>query len=216
MDYKGKGQLIVFEGVDGSGKTTMVDNVVRALEAMNIFPFKFRAPGGTKFGENMRNAIFQSGTEPCNHAVALAMMASHAQLIHEQLIPLLEGGAVVILDRFVESTLSYQGRDEASYALIKDLITKIVPKDLQYKTYILDIPIDVALQRINSRGVENFFDSKQVEFYAGNRERLLTRMKELQAQGQEVFFIRNNVPLEDSKQIACTIAEQISNSLFQK
>lgn len=216
MDYKGKGRLIVFEGVDGAGKTTMIKNVVKALEKRNIFPFLFRGPGGTSFGENVRDAIFKSGTEPCNLAVALAMMASHVQVFNEKAVPMVEDGSVIILDRFMESTMSYQGHDDSVKNIVKELIKMTVPSDFPVITFVIDIPIEVALERLSSRGVENFFDSKAVEFYTGIRTRLLSRMAELKEDGQQIHVVNNNVSFEDSLATAESIAEQIETSLFQK
>ena len=153
----------------------------------------FRAPGGTAIGENIRSALFKSGTEPSNDALICGMMASHAQLVNESLIPLLREGNLIILDRFVDSTYTYQGLTEKDRFLIDSMISHIVPEGLVDKTLIVDVPLDVAMQRIRTRGIENFLDTRPEEFYAGIQDRLKLRIDHHKSLGHNVQTFNNNV-----------------------
>jgi dTMP kinase len=96
--------LITVEGVDGAGKTTLVAGLAAALDAVVL-----REPGGVEVSERIRSLL----TDPSLHidarAEALLYAAARAQLVAEQLRPLLEAGTTVVLDRFVDSSLAYQG-----------------------------------------------------------------------------------------------------------
>ena len=96
--------LISVEGVDGAGKTTLVAGLAAALGAVVL-----REPGGTAVSERIRDVLADPALEIGPRAEALLYAAARAQLVAEQLQPLLESGTTVVLDRFVDSSLAYQG-----------------------------------------------------------------------------------------------------------
>lgn len=107
----GSGQLISVEGVDGAGKTTQVALLAGALTARAYRVVTVREPGGTAVGELARQVLLhsQAGAPLDPWAEALLFIAARAQLLTEVIRPALVSGAVVIADRFVDSTLAYQG-----------------------------------------------------------------------------------------------------------
>lgn len=105
-----KGLFIALEGPDGSGKSTITDLIKQYLEDKNIDTVVTREPGGTSIGEDIRNIILDNdNTLMDSHTEALLYAASRAQHIHEKIKPALEDKKVVICDRFVLSSLAYQG-----------------------------------------------------------------------------------------------------------
>jgi dTMP kinase len=98
------GVLISVEGVDGAGKTTLVAGLAAALGAVVL-----REPGGTAVSERVRELLADPALEIDPRTEALLYAAARAQLVAEQLRPLLADGTTVILDRFVDSSLAYQG-----------------------------------------------------------------------------------------------------------
>ena len=98
------GVLISVEGVDGAGKTTLVAGLAAALGAVVL-----REPGGTAVSERVRELLTDPALEIDPRTEALLYAAARAQLVAEQLRPLLADGATVLLDRFVDSSLAYQG-----------------------------------------------------------------------------------------------------------
>ena len=96
--------LISVEGVDGAGKTTLVAGLAAALGAVVL-----REPGGTAVSERVRELLADPALEIDPRTEALLYAAARAQLVAEQLRPLLADGTTVILDRFVDSSLAYQG-----------------------------------------------------------------------------------------------------------
>lgn len=99
------GVLITVEGLDGAGKTTLVDGLAAALDPVVVL----REPGGVEVAERIRALLADPSLEVDPRAEALLYAAARAQLVAEQLQPLLARGATVLLDRFVDSSLAYQG-----------------------------------------------------------------------------------------------------------
>ncbi|MCO4756046.1 MAG: dTMP kinase, partial [Bacteriovoracaceae bacterium] len=102
--------FISFEGIEGSGKTTQITTLKHALENQGYKVTLLREPGGTPFGEKMREAILSSEENISPVAEACLMAASRAQLLEKRIVPLLETpGNIVIVDRYIDSSLAYQG-----------------------------------------------------------------------------------------------------------
>jgi len=104
------GRFIVFEGPDGSGKTTQFERLVPLLREAGLAVCDVREPGGTAIGERVRQILLDpQASEMSLRCEMLLYMASRAQLVDERLRPALVAGQVVVSDRFVASTLAYQG-----------------------------------------------------------------------------------------------------------
>ena len=101
--------LITIEGLDGAGKTTLVAGLSAALEARGTPVLVLREPGGVEVSERIRALVKDPGLDMDPRAEALLYAAARAQLVAEELRPLLERGQCVLLDRFVDSSLAYQG-----------------------------------------------------------------------------------------------------------
>jgi dTMP kinase len=104
-----RGRLITIEGLDGSGKTTLAEGLVDALRGGGREVVLLREPGGVELSERIRALVKDPGLAIDPRAEALLYAAARAQLVAEQLVPLLESGEWVLLDRFVDSSLAYQG-----------------------------------------------------------------------------------------------------------
>ena len=105
-----RGKFITFEGLDGSGKSTQIEKLARALRARGVAVTLTREPGGTSAGEKIREVLLHSTTSGLSPLAEMALMfASRAQHIHEVILPALAGGRVVLCDRFTDSTEAYQG-----------------------------------------------------------------------------------------------------------
>jgi dTMP kinase len=107
------GRLITVEGLDGAGKTTLIAGVTRALAARGRELLVLREPGGVELSERIRELVKDPELNVDPRAEALLYAAARAQLVAEQLVPLLDAGRWVLLDRFVDSSLAYQGAGRA-------------------------------------------------------------------------------------------------------
>jgi dTMP kinase len=101
--------LITVEGLDGAGKTTLVAGLSAALEQRGERVIVLREPGGVEVSERIRDLLKDPALEIDPRAEALLYAAARAQLVAQELRPLLDGGTTVVLDRFVDSSLAYQG-----------------------------------------------------------------------------------------------------------
>ena len=103
------GRLITVEGLDGAGKTTLVAGLTRELAARGRELLVLREPGGVELSERIRELVKDPALTIGDRAEALIYAAARAQLVQERLRPLLDAGETVLLDRFVDSSLAYQG-----------------------------------------------------------------------------------------------------------
>ncbi len=104
-----RGTLITIEGLDGAGKSTLADALHRELAARGPRVELLREPGGVEVSERLRALVKDPALAVLPRTEALLYAAARAQLVDERLQPLLRDGAVVLLDRFVDSSLAYQG-----------------------------------------------------------------------------------------------------------
>jgi dTMP kinase len=152
-----KGKFITFEGPEGCGKSTQVQRLKAGLEERGIEVICTREPGGTATGEAIRNLLQHnaSGEELCDECELLLFAASRAQIMSNVILPAVERGVWVICDRFIDSTLAYQGYGRGmkleDLRAINDFAIEGVKPDL---TLLLDIPQEVSSSRLHKRFAE--------------------------------------------------------------
>ena len=154
-----KGKFIVFEGIDGSGKTTQINQLYKWLIGTDLIPENnklviTREPGGTKLGKSIRSLLLDTSREKSPDSITelLLYAADRSQHVNEIIRPTLDKGGWVISDRFCGSTLAYQGYGrKLDINLIKDLeaiATQGIAPDI---TFLLDIPIEESIRRRMNR-----------------------------------------------------------------
>lgn len=120
LTKKNRGLLITFEGADGTGKSTQIELLAKDLIKSGYPVFVTREPGGTSFGEKVRNIVKTEKVTPL--AELLLFEASRAELVETVIRPRLERGEIVLCDRYEESSLAYQGIvRELGVALVRNL-----------------------------------------------------------------------------------------------
>jgi dTMP kinase len=135
---------VTFEGLDGSGKSTQAELLRARLQAEGVDVVSTREPGGTELGEGIRDLVLHGGHVGA-WAEALLYVAARAQLVDEVIRPALERGASVICDRYVDSSIAYQGAGrELGVDRVLDLNLAAVGGLLPDRTFLLDLdPSDV-------------------------------------------------------------------------
>jgi dTMP kinase len=145
-------RLIVFEGGEGSGKSTQLRRLAAALQAHGIRHLCLREPGGTPLGTEVRRILLDPTSDITPRAEALLFMASRAQLVEREIRPALARGEVVLLDRFFLSTYAYQigghGLPEEEVRSANRFATGGLVPDL---TLLLSFPVEDGLARAASR-----------------------------------------------------------------
>lgn len=151
----GDGLFVVLEGGEGAGKGSVLSAIAEWLRGQGIEPLCTRAPGGTAEGQVIRSALVQSGADWEPTAELLMMMADRAQHVGRLIRPALAAGRVVLCDRFVGSTIAYQGGGRGlSSKRILDL-QKIAAADVAADLNILlDVPPTIGLKRSLKRLAE--------------------------------------------------------------
>lgn len=162
--------FFVFDGVDGAGKTTQLERFVRWLQGKGHDVVTCKDPGSTVLGERIRSVLLGDHETPISmRAEMMLFTTARTQLIQEIVKPALDSGKTVVLDRYVFSTVVYQGHagdlDPEDIWTINRIATQNVFPDV---TFILDVPVEVAvkrlgdtLDRMESRGNEYFEKVRQ-------------------------------------------------------
>ncbi len=158
--------FISLEGPDGSGKTTQIDLLAERLRSRGYNVVTTREPGGTPPGSALRTLLLDTAWELSGVTEALLMSADRAEHVRQVIRPALEAGSVVITDRYADSTLAYQGGgrglDLDTLRVIQQFATGGLQPDI---TFLLDLPVEVGLERrMNSRGI-NRLDREALEFH---------------------------------------------------
>jgi len=156
-----RGYFITFEGLDGSGKTTQLRKLAAWLESEGHKVVTLRQPGGTSLGDRIRSILLDSRSEatlgPIAPLAEMALMfADRAQAIHEIILPALASGAIVLCDRYTDSSEAYQGagRELGSERILA--MHRAVCDNLQPDLTLLLLPsLDSSLHRARRRNQRN-------------------------------------------------------------
>ena len=156
--------FIVFEGGDGSGKSTQARSLLRRMRRRGVKVLCTHEPGGTPLGQYLRR-LLKSGDAMTPMSELMLFEAARAQLVDTVIKPFLDQGGIVIADRFTSSTMAYQGYGRG---LDRELIERLnreaaggLEPDL---TVLLDLPVETALAR-KGKGNEDNFDGAPVDFH---------------------------------------------------
>ena len=167
-----RGRFITFEGIEGVGKSTMIDVFSGCIDAAGHRILRTREPGGTPTAERIRSIVAEHSDEPMSDIGELLLIFAARSLHVENAIrPALEAGTWVICDRFTDSSRAYQGAGRGLGLDIVDELAEHVHGDLWPDlTVLLDAPVDVGMQRANRRGKPDRFEIERAEFFERVRE----------------------------------------------
>jgi dTMP kinase len=161
------GQLIVFEGSEGAGKTTQLRMLADRIREAGLDVLTLREPGGTALGDSIRALLLDPAQQIAPGAEALLFMASRAQLVRDEIDPALDRGVVVLMDRFFLSTYAYQidgrGLAEDQIRSANSLAAKGLVPDL---TIVLEIGSQEGMSRATQRSGPDRIEQLGDEFHA--------------------------------------------------
>jgi dTMP kinase len=173
-----QGRLIVFEGVEGCGKTTQiaylrqwleesgaVEQLVKAGKVSKLVTT--REPGGTTLGQEIRQLLLHSTTEQIQARTELLLYAAdRAQHVEGVLKPDLADGTLILCDRYTDSTLAYQGYGRGLDRALIDQLNQIATGGLESDlTLWLDVDVKIGLERARQRGIHDRMEQATLEFH---------------------------------------------------
>ena len=176
-------KLIVIEGLEGAGKSTIIHKL---KEHINTLPIQYRylftrEPGGTFLAEKIRALTLESTENEtlCDESELLLMYASRMQHIHHLIIPALNNKMIVVSDRFYLSTFAYQGGGrQIGMDIIEGIHASLMKNVYPGLTIYLDLPPEIGLKRIQIRNNIDRIEAEKIEFFERARDVYLTKIKQ--------------------------------------
>ena len=177
---KKKGFFITFEGIDGSGKSTQIQNLAKYLEEYGFDIIITREPGGSVGGEEIRNLLLQGEVDRWSAETEILLFtAARRDHLERVILPALQDGKIVICDRFTDSTRMYQGMRGPKLRVLVDNLTEEVINCDPDLTIIIDIDPEISLRRAKSRKTaEERFEDFGVDLQKKMRKGFIDLSKE--------------------------------------
>ena len=173
----GRGLFVTFEGGEGSGKSTQSALLALHLETKGRPLLRLREPGGTPLGEELRRTLLQRSIDFSPLTEALLFLAARAELVRTQIRPALEGGSIVICDRFTDSTLAYQGYGRGLDIEQLKTLNHFATGGLRAAlTVLLDLPVDAGRARKGDE--DDAFHREERPFHERVRQGYLSLARE--------------------------------------
>ncbi|MCZ6803901.1 MAG: dTMP kinase [Proteobacteria bacterium] len=179
-DLSNKGLFITLEGVEGAGKSTLMDYVTDLFSKAGHDVLQTREPGGTKTGEQIRNILLDSNNIGLtNDTELLLMFAARSQHLQEVINPALSLGKIVVCDRFTDASYAYQGGgrgiEQARIQMLEDWVQQGLKPDL---TLLFDLDVELGLRRAGKRGEADRFEKEEISFFERIRSCYLNRAED--------------------------------------
>ena len=188
------GRFVVLDGPDGAGKTTQLRLLAEDLGAAGVEAVCVRDPGGTAIGDRIRGILLDPACgEMAVACETMLYMASRAQLVEQVIRPALSRGACVLSDRYVSSTIAYQGaggQDTEAVRRVAEVAIGGLWPDL---TVVLDLDHEAGLHRSRLRGQLDRMESKDLDFHRRVRAIFLDQAR---GQGDRFAVVDADAPVE--------------------
>ena len=190
-------RLITFEGIDGSGKSTQIKLLEKKLSLNNIQYISIREPGSANVSEEIRNILLDKKNSNMSFKTEMLLfLSARAQIVKEEIIPALNNNKFVLCDRFIDSTVAYQGYGRGlNLDLINNLNVFVTNNIRPQKTFIFDVTEEDSMQRIHKQ--KDRMESGGLEYLKkvrGGFQKIATKDNErcIIINGkQEIFTIEN-------------------------
>ena len=204
------GKFITVEGTEGVGKSTNIELIKTLLQQAGIELVVTREPGGTPLAEEWRNVLLANRDENFDPlAELLVVFAARAQHINQVIKPALAAGKWVLSDRFTDATFAYQGKGRGLPIQAILQLEQMVQQGLQPDaTFLLDIDVQVGLERARERGELDRFENEHITFFekvrAGYHERVAAMPERFMVinAGQSLEAVQQDVTLAVEKLLA--------------
>ena len=166
-------RFISLEGIEGSGKTTSLQTINKILDKQSIEHINTREPGGSSIGNELRELLLNKKTTISSEVELLLMLADRKDHVDKVIKPNLNKGTWVVTDRFMDSTMAYQGGGRGLEISKIELIAESLELPVPTLTLLFDLPVNLAFQRIADRENLDRFESEPIDFHNKIREAYL-------------------------------------------
>tara|TARA_Y100001960_G_scaffold31384_3_gene27324 strand:+ start:966 stop:1580 length:615 start_codon:yes stop_codon:yes gene_type:complete len=166
-------RFISLEGIEGSGKTTSLQTINKILDKQSIDHINTREPGGSSIGNELRELLLNKKTTISSEVELLLMLADRKDHVDKVIKPNLNKGTWVVTDRFMDSTMAYQGGGRGLDISKIELIAGALELPVPALTLLFDLPVNLAFQRIADRENLDRFESEPIDFHNKIREAYL-------------------------------------------
>ena len=203
-----KGKFITLEGIEGSGKSTSLEDIANTLDKKSIDYILTKEPGSGSFGSKLRSLLLSSDSKISGEVELLLMMADRKNHLDSLVIPNLNNGIWVISDRYLDSTYAYQGGGrKMDFALIDELSSSLnlLAPDL---TILFDLPVEVALERAKRRANLDRFEKEPIDFHNRIRNIYKSRAEE---DSNRIKIVDSSVSFKEVKAQVVDIISQFLN-----
>ncbi len=158
--------FITFEGVEGAGKSTQIKKLSNYFKKNNIDFISLREPGGTFLGEKIRKILLKEKDLKIDSITeTLLMMVSRRELLIQKIIPALEKEKIVLCDRFIDSTIAYQGYGRGvDIKWIKEIFNLVCFNFYPLLTFLFDLDIEEGFKRLKGK-VKDRFEGEDISFH---------------------------------------------------
>ena len=166
-------KFITLEGIEGSGKTSSIKSITDLLDSKRISYVVTREPGGSSIGSELRSILLDPKTEISSEVELLLMLADRKDHVEKVILPNLETGNWVISDRFMDSSIAYQGGGRKLDKKMIDSFSKNLNLPNPDLTLLFDVPVEISLSRVKARGELDRFEQEKLDFHNRIREAYL-------------------------------------------
>ena len=171
-------KFITLEGIEGSGKTSSIKSINALLEQKKINYINTREPGESSIGEELREILLDPTTDISSEVELLLMLADRKDHVEKTILPNLLNNTWVISDRFMDSSIAYQGGGRQLNLNMIDSLAIYLDLPQPDLTLLFDLPVEVSLERTKKRGELDRFEKEEIEFHKRIREAYLELAKD--------------------------------------
>ena len=169
--------FISFEGIEGSGKSSLLENLKKYYLKKELEVIFTKEPGGTELGKEIRGILLNPESSISSEAELLLLMADRIEHVTTKINPNLKKNKIIFCDRYIDSTIAYQGKGRnLSEDKIKELID-ILNLPIPDLTILLDLPVEDGLLRANKRNELDRFEKEDINFHKSIRKSYLDLQK---------------------------------------
>lgn len=190
---KNRGMFITFEGIDGCGKSTQLENLKKYLEEKNYEVISTLEPGGSKLGQQLRQILLHYDGFVSDVAELFLYLADRSQHVEEIVQKNVEKGTIVLCDRHIDSTVAYQGygrkQDIEKIEFLNNIATKNKKPDL---TFLFDVDVEIGQKRVGKE--KDRLEKESLDFHKRVKEGYL---KIAQNEPDRVKVINANMTIEE-------------------